>query len=170
MLEINLENKAFICKYGLSTSLTNKELALLLIFIDNKSTCLTHELITSALWDKKCNLEDNLFQLIFSLRKKLKKIGVFDLISNVRGVGYIFDKNDLFSIIKNSPRDLTIIYNKNLSDSEDNTKIGFFYLNKLFDMLCRLFLKNKAENNIYKKCESPDIQLKIIELCEKLGF
>lgn len=170
MFEIKLENKSFICKYGLSTDLTNKEMALLLIFIDNKSKCLTHESITSTLWDKKCNLEDNLFQLIFSLRKKLKKIGVFDLISNIRGVGYIFDRYNLFSIIKKSPRDITIIYNKDLAESVDNTKIGFFYLNKLFDILCRLVLINKAENNIYKKCGSPDIQLKIIELCEKLGF
>lgn len=74
MLEIKLHSNALFCNNGLSTSLTNKELELLMILIENKSICLSHEHITSKLWGGKSNFEDNLCQLIFNLRKKLKKL------------------------------------------------------------------------------------------------
>ncbi|KAF1366655.1 winged helix-turn-helix domain-containing protein [Yokenella regensburgei] len=170
MLEIKLDSNALLCNNGLSTNLTNKELELLMILIENKSICLSHELITSKLWGKKYNFEDNLCQLIFNLRKKLKKIGVSNLISNIRGVGYVFDKSNLFSVIKDSSHNLKIIYARNINDDAENVKCDLFHLNKLFNSLCCLFIENDVAIQVYKACESPDVQMKIIELCDKLGF
>lgn len=95
---------------------------------------------------------------------------MYNLILNIRGVGYVFDKNNLFSVIKDSSRNFKLIFSRNIHNDEENVRCELFHLNKLFNSLCCLFIENEVATQVYKACESQDVQVKIIELCDKLGF
>lgn len=91
---------------------------MLLLFklIKDKSVELSKSDIIKFVWGDAKNYEDNLIQLIYRLRVKLKDFFFEDYILNVRGVGYVFDKENKVKVSELS-RGLLII---NICENKKN--------------------------------------------------
>lgn len=117
--------------------LTKKENLLFFKLIKDKSVDLSKSDIIKFVWGDAKNYEDNLIQLIYRLRVKLKVIFFEDYILNVRGVGYVFDKYNKIKVGELS-RSLLII---NLQENNENKKknCNVFISNNELDMIVSRF-------------------------------
>lgn len=83
------------CLYLRSQSipLTEKEKRLLYFLMDNQGKVVGHSEICNAVWPERSTVigPNNILQLIFRLRIKLKSLGVDNGISTITGKGYQLD-------------------------------------------------------------------------------
>ena len=74
---------------GIQVDLTNREFALLELFLQNAGRVLTRTMIAERVWEASHELETNLIDVyVRRLRKKLEQEGDEPLIRTVRGSGY----------------------------------------------------------------------------------
>ena len=74
---------------GIQVDLTNREFALLELFLQNTGRVLTRTMIAERVWEASHELETNLIDVyVRRLRKKLEQEGDEPLIRTVRGSGY----------------------------------------------------------------------------------
>jgi DNA-binding response OmpR family regulator len=74
---------------GKSVTLTNREFALLELFLQNAGRVLTRTMIAERVWEASHELETNLIDVyVRRLRQKLEQEGDAPLIRTVRGTGY----------------------------------------------------------------------------------
>jgi DNA-binding response OmpR family regulator len=74
---------------GKHVELTNREFALLELFLQNAGRVLTRTMITERVWEASHELETNLIDVyVRRLRQKLEQEGDTPLIRTVRGTGY----------------------------------------------------------------------------------
>lgn len=78
-----------ISKGGQSMELTRNELRILQLLFEHKGTVVAREAIMRRLWDDENFIDDNTLTVnIARLRKKLGEIGLGELISTRKGIGY----------------------------------------------------------------------------------
>ena len=76
-----------------STSLSNKEMAILLLLVNNKGNVVSLETITKTAWDVEAySTSENVWVFISYLRKKLESIGSSSKIKSIRYQGYYLEK------------------------------------------------------------------------------
>lgn len=75
--------------------LTKNEYRILKILLKNKGKVVTREDILEALWDDMTFVDDNTLTVNMTrVKKKLSDLGIKDVISTKRGVGYVFNRID----------------------------------------------------------------------------
>jgi len=75
---------------GQSAELTKNELKILRLLMENKNSAVSREQLMQALWDSEYFIDGNTLTVnINRLRKKLADLGLPDLISTRKGVGYV---------------------------------------------------------------------------------
>jgi DNA-binding response OmpR family regulator len=78
-----------VTAHGIPVDLTNREFALLELFLQNAGRVLTRTMIAERVWEASHELETNLIDVyVRRLRKKLEQEGDEPLIRTVRGSGY----------------------------------------------------------------------------------
>ncbi|MFP4975999.1 response regulator transcription factor [Paenibacillus sp. CN-4] len=74
---------------GASAELTQKEAVLLEALLEKKGRVVTRERLLDLMWEDQHFIDDNTLNVyITRVRKKLKDLGVPDLVETVRGAGY----------------------------------------------------------------------------------
>lgn len=94
----DFENNTIINESENCLFLTKKETRLFYILINRKSVEISKIEIIKFVWGDVKNHEDNLIQLIYRLRVKLNNFFFENCILNVRGFGYVFDRNQKISV------------------------------------------------------------------------
>jgi len=79
-------------------NLTKKEMLALEILLEKKSNAISKDTLIKRIWGETKGFDDNLVQLIHKVKIKLRALSLNLLVSNLRGVGYIFDKDLHFSV------------------------------------------------------------------------
>ncbi|CAI0828444.1 helix-turn-helix domain-containing protein [Serratia fonticola] len=142
MLKIELNGNLLTANDGIKIRLTKKEEELLFYFIEKKSECISHAVLIYELWHSHSDFKDNLSQLVFNLRKKLNCIGMLCIIESVRGIGYIFDKDKLFSIKKTKSKSY-ILHCQYTSPETIDFLSAIEIVNNLLMMIKPIYLNQK---------------------------
>ncbi len=93
--DLTLENKLFkVSRNGIEMDLTKNEFKILSLFIEEQGNIISRANLLEYLWDDKTFVDDNTLTVNISrLKKKLQELGLDDVITSKRGVGYIFVYN-----------------------------------------------------------------------------
>ncbi|WP_279051559.1 winged helix-turn-helix domain-containing protein [Cedecea davisae] len=79
-------------------NLTKKEILALEILLEKKSSAISRDALIKRIWGDTRGFDDNLVQIIHRVKTKLRTLNSNLLVSNLRGFGYIFDKDLHFSV------------------------------------------------------------------------
>ncbi|QOR35477.1 response regulator transcription factor [Clostridium sp. 'deep sea'] len=92
---LGLDLNNFCISYlGKELELAKNELKLLKNFFENKNKVITREELLECLWDTDVFVDDNTLTVnVTRVKKKLKKLGLEDVIKTKWGVGYVFNTN-----------------------------------------------------------------------------
>ncbi len=92
---IKLNRDTFKMLYNqIELELSKNELKLLSILIKNENRIVSREELLEELWDDTIFVDDNTLTVnIARIRTKLKELGVSEVISTKRGIGYMFQSN-----------------------------------------------------------------------------
>ena len=93
-LIIDEENYLIKCK-DQSVDLSNKEMQILMLLVNNNGKIVSLETITKSAWDiESYSTNENVWVFISYLRKKLESIGSKTKIKSIRYQGYYLEKTD----------------------------------------------------------------------------
>lgn len=92
--DLTIDEKNYLVKCrDKSISLSNKEMAILLLLVNNKGNVVSLETITKTAWDVEAySTSENVWVFISYLRKKLESIGSSSKIKSIRYQGYYLEK------------------------------------------------------------------------------
>ena len=93
--DLIIEEANYLVKCGdKSVSLSNKEMAILLLLANNKGNIVSLDKITSSAWEiDSYSTSENVWVFISYLRKKLESIGSTTKIKSIRYQGYYLEKS-----------------------------------------------------------------------------
>ena len=78
-------------------NLTKKEYAILEYLLINKGNAITAECLIEHIWESDVDLFSNsLKSHIYSLKKKLAEYVEYDIVTSIRGIGYIIEEKETF--------------------------------------------------------------------------
>ncbi|PIJ80847.1 MULTISPECIES: helix-turn-helix domain-containing protein [unclassified Erwinia] len=106
--ELEFEGNIISSKAGSFSVLTEKERNIFILLMKEKGKVVSKSRIISGVWGEVTNYEDNLIQLIYRLRAKLKPFGLDKFVFNARREGYVFDKRCETTIIEDNKRTFII--------------------------------------------------------------
>ncbi|WP_100065855.1 response regulator transcription factor [Miniphocaeibacter massiliensis] len=91
--DVVLDTDNMTIKYGNNVeALTKNEFLILEVLMENINKVISRDKIMDKLWNTDSFIDDNTLTVnVARLRKKLEKIGVNDLISTKKGMGYIIE-------------------------------------------------------------------------------
>lgn len=79
-----------ICVEGKETELSKNEMRILVYLLHHRGTVVSRDELMNYLWDNEEFVDDNTLTVnINRVRRKLKEIGMTDVIRTRRGIGYI---------------------------------------------------------------------------------
>lgn len=90
---LHIDEKTFRVGYqGCELDLTKKEFGLLKLLMDNYSKVVKREELLELLWDSEYFVDDNTLTVnVTRVKSKLKELGLSDVITTKRGVGYMLE-------------------------------------------------------------------------------
>jgi DNA-binding response OmpR family regulator len=94
--EITLIKNSMQLKYKKEViELTKNEFKLMIIFLNNLNSVIEREILLEELWDDMNFVDDNTLSVnITRIKKKLNIIGLKNVITTKRGIGYVFNWSD----------------------------------------------------------------------------
>ncbi len=96
-ITINIQKK-IISSGEECVDLTKKEILALEILLEKKSKPISKDTFIRRIWGDVRGFDDNLVQLIHKVKKKLRTLSSNLMVANLRGFGYILDKDLHFSM------------------------------------------------------------------------
>lgn len=138
--------------------LTEKEKRLLLVLAQKPGEVVSHKIIAEAVWPERAAAIglNNILQLVFRLRRKLKILGLNHCVCTIAGKGYAL--KELTTEEDNNPEPLEPTTTKFL---KKKFLSGMIVLAILI-LLASLFLTNTTYDGTYLKYPIPEILKKFI--------
>lgn len=86
---LNLTDATLVCQ-GKKTELTKNECKILKLLMENQGKIVSRDSIMTYLWENEEFVDDNTLTVnVTRIRKKLKEIGIEDMITTKKGIGYM---------------------------------------------------------------------------------
>lgn len=96
-ININIQERT-ISSGNKCVNLTKKEMLALEMLLEKKSKAISKDTLIKRIWGDVRGFDDNLVQLIHKVKTKLRTLSSNLLVANLRGFGYILDKDLHFSV------------------------------------------------------------------------
>ncbi len=84
--------KGMITYEGVQVELTKNEMGILKMLLEQKGRIVTRDKLMERLWESDSFIDDNTLT-VTRLRKKLKEVGIEDMIKTRKGIGYAVDES-----------------------------------------------------------------------------